>query len=79
MHINVHYAPSTTQPTAFHHPPMHTTNTRQNGTRFRDGVKVLWYRSHLVWLVFESFIPTCTCFRSENVFVTLVLHTDGDR
>ena len=23
-----------------------------NGTRCRDGVKVLWCRSHLVWLVF---------------------------
>ena len=25
----------------------------QNGTRCRDGVKVLWCPSHLVWLVFE--------------------------
>ena len=38
----------------------------QNGTRCRDGVKVLWCHSHLVWLVFEAFIPTCTCFPSEN-------------
>ena len=29
----------------------------QNGTRCRDGVKVLWCHSHLVWLVFEGFIP----------------------
>ena len=38
----------------------------QNGTRCRDGVKVLWCHSHLVWLVFEASIPTCTCFPSEN-------------
>ena len=38
----------------------------QNGTRCRDGVKVLWCHSHLVWLVFESSIPTCTYFSSEN-------------
>ena len=38
----------------------------QNGTRCRDGVKVLWCHSHLVWLVFEASIPTCTCFHLEN-------------
>ena len=38
----------------------------QNGTRCRDGVNVLWCRSHLVWLVFEGSIPTCACFHSEN-------------
>ena len=27
----------------------------QNGTRCRDGVKVLWCHSHLVWLVFSFF------------------------
>ena len=32
------------------------------GTRCRDGVKVLWCRSHLVWLVFEGSIPTLTLF-----------------
>ena len=42
----------------------------QNGTRCRDGVKVLWCHSHLVWLVFESSIPTCACFHSENFLVT---------
>ena len=42
----------------------------QNGTRCRDGVNVLWCRSHLVRLVFEHFIPTCACFHSENFFVT---------
>ena len=42
----------------------------QNGTRCRDGVNVLWCRSHLVWLVFEGSIPTCAGFRSENFFVT---------
>ena len=49
------------------------TNTKhswQNGTRCRDGVNVLWRRSHLVWLVFEGSIPTCTCFHLENFFVT---------
>ena len=42
----------------------------QNGTRCRDGVKLLWCHSHLVWLVFEAPIPTCACFHSENFFVT---------
>ena len=75
MHINMHYTPSTTHmhPTAFHNPPMHTTNKhkaylckwRQNGTRCRDGVKVLWYHFHLVWLVFKGSVPTCACFHSE--------------
>ena len=26
----------------------------QNGTRYRDGMKVTWCHSHLVWLVFEG-------------------------
>ena len=63
------YTPSTTHPTAFYNPPMHTTNTRhswQNGTRCRDGVNVLQCHSHLVWVVFEGSISTCACFLSEN-------------
>ena len=51
------------------------TNTKhswQNGTRCRDGVNVLWCRSHLVWLAFEGSIPTCACFHSENFFVTCI-------
>ena len=51
------------------------TNTKhswQNGTRCRDGVNALWCHSHFVWLVFEGSIPTCTCFHSENFFVTCV-------
>ena len=35
-------------------------------TRCRDGVNVLWCHSHLVWLVFEGSIRTCTCFQSET-------------
>ena len=57
----------------------------QNGTRCRDGVNVLWCRSHLVWPQgrseggFRDFrkpslesilIPTCAGFHSENFFVT---------
>jgi len=65
---------------AFHNPSLHTTNKhtaylckwRQNGTRCRDGVKVLWCHYNLVWLVFEASIPTCACFPSEN-FLSLVL------
>ena len=39
----------------------------QNGTRCRDGIKVLWCHSELVCMVgFEASIPTCTCFPSEN-------------
>ena len=45
----------------------------QNGTRRRDGIKVMWCHSHLhvVWLVFDGSIPTCTCFRSENFNSTI--------
>ena len=42
----------------------------QNSTRCGDGMKLLWCHSHLVWLVFEGYILTCACFRSENFFVT---------
>ena len=65
MHIKMHYTPTTT-----HHT---TKKTKTNGTmakwtKCRDGVKVLWCHSHLVWLVFEASIPACSncCFPSEN-------------
>ena len=48
---------------------------RHEAVRCRDGVNVLWCRSHLVWLVVEGSIPTCTCFHSENFFVTLHIQT----
>ena len=81
MHIKMHYTP-TTDPTAFHNPSLHTTNKhkaylckwRQNGTRCRDDVKVLWCHSHLVWLVCEASIPTCTCFPSENFLWLVQIH-----
>ena len=64
---------STTQASAFHHPPICAqTNTRQNGTRCREYVKVLSCCSHLVCLVFKGSIPTCACLHSENLFATLV-------
>ena len=47
----------------------------QDGTRCRDGVKLLWCHSHLVWLVFEGPIPTCTGFHLENFFVTSYICT----
>ena len=54
----------------------------QNGTRCRDGVKlVLWYHSHLIWLVFEGSIPTC--FHSETscccCFFFILLFRNGKR
>ena len=67
---NVTHSPCTS--TCTPHPALHTplpsttflctqlTNTkhsRQNGTRCRDGVKLLWCHSHLVWLVIEGSIP----------------------
>ena len=45
----------------------------QNGTKCRDGVKVLWCHSHLVRLVFEASIPTCTCFHEGKLFLTCFL------
>ena len=71
---HMHYTP--TPHPSMYKPLLHTTNKHmqthswQNGTRCRDGVNVLWCRSHLVWLVFEGSIPTCACFHSENFFVT---------
>ena len=35
-------------------------------------LNVLWCQSHLVWLVFEDSISTCTCFHSENCFCGFV-------
>ena len=82
---NITHSPCTS--TCTPHPALHTplpsttllctqlTNTKpswQNGTRCRDGVKLLWCHSHLVWLVFEGSIPTCACFHSENFLVTSV-------
>ena len=52
------------------------TNTKhswQNGTRCRDGVNVLWCRSHLVWLVFEGSIPTCAGFSFGKLFCDLCI------
>ena len=46
----------------------------QSGTKCRDGVKVLWCHSHLVWLVFEPSIPTCACFFFQKTFVTLIIN-----
>ena len=63
MHINMHYTPSTI-PTPLPSTTLlctQVTNTKhswRNGTRCRDAVKVLWCHSHLVWLVYESSIPT---------------------
>ena len=41
-----------------------------NGKRCRDGVKVLWCHSHLVWLVFEGSIPYMCLFCEKKTFVT---------
>jgi len=70
MHIKTHYTPTTTHPTTNKH-KAYLYKWWPNGTRCRDGVKVLWCHSHLVWLVIEASIPTCTCFASEN-FLWLV-------
>ena len=53
--------------------PTNTKHSWQNRTRCRDGVNVLWCCFHLVWLVFEHFIPTCACFHSENFFCDFIL------
>ena len=41
-----------------------------NGTRCRDGVKVFWCHSHLVWLVFLGFHPYRHLFSFRKFFVT---------
>ena len=76
--IKMHYTPTTTHHTAFHNLSLHTTNKHkaylckwwQNGTRCRDGVKVLRCHSHLVWLVFEVSIPSyMRLFSFRKLFV----------
>ena len=41
-----------------------------NGTKCRDGVKVLWCHSHLVWLFFLGFHPYMRLFSFRKLFVT---------
>ena len=55
---NITHSPCTSKCTTHpHHPPHYKKHKAywckwwQNGTRFRDGMKVLWCHSHLVWLV----------------------------
>ena len=43
------------------------------GTRCRGGVKVLWCHSHLVRLVVEGSILTCSCFSFRKLFCDLFL------
>ena len=42
-----------------------------------DLLPLLWCHPHLVWLVFEASISTCTCFPSENVLwlVSYIQHS----
>ena len=79
IHINMHYTPSTTFPTASTFLSTQLTQSigsGQNGTRCRDSVKVLWCHSYLIWLVFEGSIPTCACFHIQKTFfVTFYNHT----
>ena len=49
----------------------HICVSRQNGTRCRDGVKVLWRHSHLIWLVFVGFHPYRHLFSFRKVFCDL--------
>ena len=69
MHINMQYTSSTTQSTAFDNSPMHTTITQGKMVQDVGGG---------VWLDFEGSIPTCACFHSENVFVTLYVVVEAD-
>ena len=62
VHDNMHYTPSTTHSTAF---PVQDNSSRyssQNGTRYRDSIKVLWLSFLNFWLVFECSISSCACF-----------------
>ena len=40
-------------------------------------MKVLWCHSHLVWLVIEASIPTCSCVYEGKLFVTGINTTDA--
>jgi len=43
----------------------------QNGTRCRDGVKVMWCHSHLVWLVLEGSILVFIQKKFCDLFLSL--------
>ena len=73
MQINMHYTPTTISHCLPQTSSAHNQETQSiiiylckwqqmALARCRDGVKVLWCHSHLVWLVFEGSIPTCACF-----------------
>ena len=54
---------STTQASAFHHPPMHTNQQKAKWQRCRGCVEVLWCHSHVVCLDFEGSVSTYACFQ----------------
>ena len=74
----MHFTPTTTHHTAFHNPPLYTTNKHkaylckleQNGRRCRDGVEVFWCHSQSSWLVLRVPYPHALVFVKENFFVT---------
>ena len=43
-----------------------TKHSWRNGTRCRDGLKVLWCHSRLVWPVFEGSSPMCTSYQHHQ-------------
>ena len=52
---------------------MQCGNIALRTNRCKDGVKVLWCHSHLVWLVCEGSIPTFACLHLET-FATLCIY-----
>ena len=56
-----------------------TRHSWQNGTRCRDGLKVLWCHSHIAWLAFHSYISGGSRGGSmgsfENTICANVLHS----
>ena len=75
IHRKMSYTPRTTHPPAF--TTLLCTPLIQNlvGKMAQDvGMVESIVMSHLVWLVLEDSIPTCACFHSENIFMTLYLN-----
>ena len=87
MHIKMHYIPRLHYPRHCLPQPSSAQNKhktylckwRQNGTTTCRMVAKCWCRSHLVWLVFEGSIPTCTCFCSENFDEFINIISSGEQ
>ena len=72
LHTHDYPPPCLPQPSYAHH-----ALTQNTVGKMEQDVGMVESIVHLVWLVFEGFIPTCACFHSENFFVTCINSFDS--